>query len=162
LSGDTRKKMSESRKGRKLSDDTRKKISESHKGKEKTEEHRKNIGISGKGRMPHNKGIKSGPMSLELRKKHSEAIKGEKHPNWQGGKTPDSLRVRRSQDTRIWRESVFERDGYTCQECGKKGVYLHAHHIKRFSEYPELRFDLSNGITLCRDCHRGVHRKRSN
>ena len=35
----------------------------------------------------------------------------------------------------------------------KKGIYLNAHHIKKFSDYPHLRFELSNGLTLCKDCH---------
>ena len=45
--------------------------------------------------------------------------------------------------------------------CGNVGGYLNAHHIKKFSEYPELRFELSNGMTMCRDCHYipGIHKK---
>ena len=45
--------------------------------------------------------------------------------------------------------------------CGKKGGKLHAHHIKLFSEYPELRFEVSNGITYCKTpCHKtkGLHK----
>ena len=58
----------------------------------------------------------------------------------------------------IWRKSVFERDNYTCQICGKKGCELNAHHIKSFSGYPNFRYDVSNGITLCKKCHKEVHR----
>lgn len=57
-----------------------------------------------------------------------------------------------------WRKSVFERDDYTCQICGKKGCELNAHHIKSFSRYPNFRYDVSNGITLCKKCHKEVHR----
>lgn len=56
-----------------------------------------------------------------------------------------------------WRKRVFERDGYICQNCGKRGGTLNAHHILPYSRYPELRYDLDNGITLCKACHTGVH-----
>jgi 5-methylcytosine-specific restriction endonuclease McrA len=58
-----------------------------------------------------------------------------------------------------WRTAVFERDGYTCQKCGKHGGELNAHHIKRYSDHPELRLDIDNGITLCKECHEAEHRK---
>ena len=59
-----------------------------------------------------------------------------------------------------WRKAVYDRDGYTCQCCGKVGGRLNAHHIKSFAEYPELRFDVDNGITLCDRCHRNIHKRR--
>lgn len=58
-----------------------------------------------------------------------------------------------------WRKSVFERDEYTCQKCGRKGGILNAHHIKEWAKYPNYRFEIENGITLREDCHRAVHRK---
>jgi 5-methylcytosine-specific restriction endonuclease McrA len=158
LSEETRRKMSESRKGMIFTEERRQNISKGNQGRVFSEEHRRNIGLAGKGRTPWNKGLKFGSKSEEERRKHSEAAKGEKHYNWQGGKTAEAMRVRRSLETRLWREAVFSRDDYTCQECGirsKSGVrvYLHAHHIKPFADYPELRFDVSNGVTLCKDCH---------
>jgi len=62
--------------------------------------------------------------------------------------------LRRSRRMKRWRIKVFKRDHYICQMCGKKGGRLNAHHIKRFIDYPDLRFDTLNGITLCESCHK--------
>jgi len=55
---------------------------------------------------------------------------------------------------------VFKRDNYTCQHCGSGkvgGRKLHTHHIKPFATHPDLRFEMSNLITLCDKCHAWVH-----
>lgn len=62
--------------------------------------------------------------------------------------------IRYSKQSDDWRGLIFKRDNYTCQECGERGAYLEAHHIKPFAYFPELRFDLQNGITLCYKCHK--------
>lgn len=85
-------------------------------------------------------------------KKYPE-ITGEKHWNWKGGKTGKNEALRKSADYKNWRIAVFERDFYTCQLCNKKGGLLHADHIKPFAYYPELRFSVENGRTLCKKCH---------
>jgi hypothetical protein len=87
-----------------------------------------------------------------------ELKKGEKSHFWTGGKTKKSKLMRTRAEYTDWRNAVFQRDDYTCQRCGIKSgngfkVYLHAHHIKPMSEYPELRLNIDNGITLCKDCH---------
>jgi 5-methylcytosine-specific restriction endonuclease McrA len=87
------------------------------------------------------------------RQKISENKMGEKNHNWKGGVTPINKKIRMSFEYREWRGKVFNRDNYTCQSCNKRGGELHPHHIKPFSIYPELRFNVSNGITLCRSCH---------
>lgn len=56
-----------------------------------------------------------------------------------------------------WRKSVFERDNYTCQKCNVRGGDLEAHHINSYKEYPDLRLDINNGITLCKKCHKDEH-----
>jgi len=95
--------------------------------------------------------------SLKGKPKSPEAIKkrsGENHYNWKGGVTPSAKKVRNSKEYKIWRKSVFERDDFTCVWCGKRGGDLNADHIKPFAHFPELRFAIDNGRTLCIPCHR--------
>lgn len=97
--------------------------------------------------------------SEEARRKIGAASRGEKSANWKGGVTPEVDRVRHSIEIRLWRESVFARDGWKCQKCGDdRGGNLTAHHISNFSEFVELRFAIDNGITLCSTCHKQFHR----
>ena len=53
-----------------------------------------------------------------------------------------------------WHTQVLERDDYTCQDCGVRGVYLEVHHIKSYAHFPESRLDIDNGLTLCKPCHK--------
>lgn len=53
-----------------------------------------------------------------------------------------------------WRGAIFLRDNYTCQECGQVGGRLQAHHVKSWKTHPDLRHELSNGQTLCVECHK--------
>lgn len=65
-----------------------------------------------------------------------------------------------------WRLSVYRRDNFCCQfpGCGKKGKFakLQAHHIKRWADFPELRFQLTNGVTLCKMCHKRIEGQEQN
>lgn len=63
---------------------------------------------------------------------------------------------RTSYEYRAWRRHVFHRDKYICQECDAT-KNLQAHHIKPWEDYPELRYEKSNGITMCQSCHSKVH-----
>jgi len=113
--------------GKKFSDEYRKKLSEAHTG------------------LPS---PKKGRPSVEIR--------GERHWNWKGGITPENLKIRNSIAGKEWSREVFKRDDYTCRDCGARGGYLNAHHIKPFSKYPDKRFDVDNGLTLCVECHKKV------
>ena len=55
---------------------------------------------------------------------------------------------------REWRNKIFERDSYTCRRCGQRGGRLQAHHIRPYTDRPDLRYVLSNGLTLCVTCHK--------
>ena len=78
---------------------------------------------------------------------------GEKNANWKGGIGPLRHREMGRIEYKEWRGKVFERDNYQCIMCGKIKTYLQADHIKSWSDYPNLRYDLKNGRTLCMSCH---------
>lgn len=59
-----------------------------------------------------------------------------------------------------WRKTVFERDNYTCKKCYSRGGRLVAHHIKRWADCENSRYDVDNGLTLCKECHKQEHRHR--
>jgi hypothetical protein len=83
---------------------------------------------------------------------------GPSAPAWRDGASLKRERARHSRHLSEWRISVYRRDGFMCVRCGSKGK-LHAHHIKPWATYPDLRFDVSNGITLCECCHGNEHGK---
>ena len=73
---------------------------------------------------------------------------------WKGGITTKNHIDRTCREYKQWRALVFKRDSFACQKCGdSRGGNLNAHHIKPFAIFPELRFNVNNGITLCEKCH---------
>lgn len=96
----------------------------------------------------------------ESKKKMSDSLKGRKAWNkGLGSKTSENDGARDSIEFRLWRESVFARDNWTCKKCLVQGFKLHPHHIRNFAEEKELRFAIDNGITFCEKCHREFHKK---
>ncbi len=111
--------------------------------------------------------------SQQTRRKISDArvksgvARGDKNPNWRGGVSIASRTARYTDMTtsryKNWRLEVFQRDAYTCQECGAKNgqgkkIILNADHIKPYAGFPELRYDVANGRTLCLPCHKKTYR----
>ena len=138
--------------GKKISEETKNKISESNSGKKRTEKAKQKMREAALGR-------KRPPRSKEWRRNLSNALKGDNSPTWKGGKTDESKKARNSVDYKIWRESVYKRDDYTCQKSGKKGGRLHPHHIENFADNPDKRYDVNNGITLSVKEHKKFHKK---
>ena len=114
---------------------------------------------SGSFKIGHDKGVRFG---------RDKSSKGEHHANWKGGITPLVQKVRLSQPMKLWRTTILERDGYTCQSCGQIGGRLQVDHVVPFSEIwaryniktlkqaircVEL-WDTLNGRTLCVPCHK--------
>lgn len=118
------------------------------KGQKHTQEAKNKIGLVSKGRK----------VSLESREKMSISKKGKNSYQWKGGVSRAYKTGYYSIEYKKWRMKIFERDLFTCQFCGirgnQTGGYLTAHHIKSFSKYPELRFNLNNGVCLCNECHK--------
>lgn len=78
----------------------------------------------------------------------------EDNPNWRGGITSDVVCARATKKYEEWRDAVYAKDWYTCQCCGRSyNIEKQAHHISNFSNNIEKRFDVDNGITLCKECH---------
>lgn len=149
-SEEVKRKQSKRMLGSKIPDSTKQKMSETHKknpvwkGKKLTEEHKKKLSDSHKGYV----------MPKEQRNKIRDAHKGSKSHLWKGGLTNLSQIIRSSAEYKLWRVAVFTRDNYTCVFCGERGVELNADHIKPFALFPELRFAIDNGRTLCKPCHK--------
>jgi len=111
-----------------------------------------NKGTKGLMPTPWNKGIKS--WVKPWLGKHRPEITGANHYLWKGGTENENTKARKSLEYRAWRVAVFKRDNYTCQVCNKRGNgRLEADHKKPWSIFPESRFVVSNGITLCKPCH---------
>jgi len=130
--------------------EVRQHLSLAHLGYHHTEEAKAKISAAGIGHAA------TGPeyQTAETRAKMSAAHRGFLNANWQGGITPETQRIRNSPEYAIWRTAIFERDHYTCQECGDStGGNLEAHHIHEFAKYPDERFVVDNGKTLCVKCH---------
>ena len=96
------------------------------------------------------------PFNHPIREKIARSLRGKLGPesrNWRGGLTEACSIIRHGQEHKQWGHEVFKRDNFECQICGTKRGPLQAHHIKRFIDYLDLRFDINNGITLCKKCH---------
>jgi len=66
--------------------------------------------------------------------------------------------LRNSKQSKDWVKAVKLRDNWICLDCGDVGI--HAHHIKPWRDHPELRYEISNGVTLCVPCHEKKHKRK--
>lgn len=148
-SEETKKKMSLKQRGRVLSDETKEKIRQARLGTKWSEERKRAVSekYTGSGNPFFGKSH-----SMETRVKLTKYT-GAAKANWKGGITPEHKRVRSTFKYRIWKNAVKKRDNYTCVWCGSKKE-LEADHIQSFAYFPELRYEVSNGRTLCRPCHK--------
>lgn len=95
---------------------------------------------------------------------YSATHKGELSPVWKGDARKTERTERYDPRYNEFRRSVFIRDHFTCQCCGAKNykgrhgtVILEAHHLNNFKDYIDERYDVNNGVTLCKECHKKFH-----
>ena len=142
-----------------------------NKGKHHSEEHKRKISESGRriGRK-HTQEFKDRMIFLNTGKKHSEESRkkmslvhmgmyvGEKSPRWIKDRTKLSRTSKQGERRTAayfeWRKQTRKRDNWKCkisnQDCAGR---IEAHHILPWKDYPELRYDVNNGITLCHAHH---------
>jgi hypothetical protein len=107
---------------------------------------------------------------ISATKRSKQCHRGERNPNWKGGISKLTHIIRTHPHYQRWRISIFERDNYTCQKCGKHGGDLNADHypktfaqlIKEYSIQSledalscDALWDTATNRTLCVPCHRG-------
>lgn len=97
------------------------------------------------------------------------AKQGKHHSSYKHNHTDDErwLQKHRSHIPGYYlsRKQTKQRDNYTCRDCGYMGKpndgTLVSHHIKSYAEHKELRTDANNIITLCKHCHKEIHKRKT-
>lgn len=166
LSAETREAISRGSMGKVISQETREKISAALTGREtyvRTEKTIEKLRAYRTGRL----------QSPETKAKiKANAVRGENNHAWKGGVSTLNSLIRGLTEYDKWRFSCYNRDLHTCQHCFSKRNDLVCHHIKHFAEIRKefniqtteeaiqcsLLWDISNGITLCTDCHKAAHK----
>lgn len=122
--------------GHRQTEESKRRLSEAHKGKKLSAEHVLNMSKANIGKRT-----------------------GKDGSRWNSKLTvEDRMERRLIPGYKEWVQLVYELDNHTCQKCGDDtGGNLNAHHIESYRSNPELRTEISNGITLCEDCHKDFH-----
>lgn len=158
-------------KGRKLSDETKLKM--------KIAKQINPVWNKGKANVYSKKVL----IKMSLARKNSPVYQyGQSNPNYKGGITPLVKMIRNCSKYKEWRTACFNRDKYTCQQCNRNKCYIEVDHIKSFaltfdnflSEYSQFSpiedketlvrlsesyepfWDIKNGRTLCKKCHKNT------
>lgn len=84
-----------------------------------------------------------------------ENLLGEKNPTYNPNLTDEQRNSFRSR-VQTWAKRVKEKDAFTCQVCGSKEKPV-AHHLNSYASAKDKRYDIENGVTMCRDCHTDFH-----
>lgn len=182
LSEEGRKRLSEAHKGKKLSEEIKRRMSIARMGRKHSEETKRRMSITRKGKkLPsfseeHKRRISEFQKRIWQNLEYKEKMK-ERKPSNKGKPMSEKQKEKIRQahlrrwdligrkkrrprhsgwEYRNWTLKIFQRDDFTCQICRKRGGKLEADHIKPFAYYPELRYKLSNGRALCKECHKNT------
>lgn len=153
-SEERKRKISLANKGRVFTDEHKSKLSLARTGKKLTEETKVKMSMAKKGNY-YTKG-KHWKLSEETKRKIGESIRGEKHYLWIKDRKLLKTGINRRYDTqyKYWMLAVKKRDGWKCKIANENCMgRLEAHHILPWKDYPELRYEINNGITLCQYHH---------
>jgi hypothetical protein len=103
-----------------------------------------------------------GCLIIDTARKLKSSLIGKLNPRWRYDLTDEDREVNKLRiynknfELIQWRKLVFQRDNFVCNICGKNGG-VNAHHKDSWDLSKDRRYDLSNGITLCRSCHKKFH-----
>lgn len=96
--------------------------------------------------------MKKTKQTEEYRKKASESKMGDKNPAYKPDLDRDSDTKRSIAGTTKWKRDIREKYNHKCDKCGSSEK-LNTHHLYNWSEHPDKRFDIENGVLLCEKCH---------
>lgn len=125
---------------------------EYQRGRKLSEEHKKKIGIGVKMSDKHKVGISKRPKIINSGCFVRGQFEGEKHPFWRGGTSNDRKVAMGRKQYRDWRKAVLLRNENKCVWCGAT-TNLEVDHKRPWALFPEDRYDVVNGRTLCHSCH---------
>ena len=144
-------------KGKHLSQEIKDKLSLSHKGKllgDANPAKRDDVREKLRQKKLGENNPRYGKPNWNTGKKLPE-MSGKNHWAWIDDRTKLAKRQERNDSAyHEWRIQVWKRDGFKCkinnEDCNGP---LRAHHILGWKLYPELRYNINNGITLCQAHH---------
>jgi 5-methylcytosine-specific restriction endonuclease McrA len=150
-----KEKIRQKLKGHKHTEESKKKMSEARKG-ENNPAKRKDVRfkISQK-----KKGFRHKPETcLLISQKRKNKYTGENNPNWKGGRSQLIKNIYKTSEYIEWQKKCMERDNFRCIICGEnRKTYLTVHHLYSKDIYFDKIFDVDNGVTICKKCHRKFH-----